>query len=142
MTDKTLKILLVVIAVNLTIQTVKDVGLFPTAYAQNYDLTNPGDQKRLGISFMNNFNEAKPITAIPAGELSEENAYKIADYYVEEQLKTRGTIAGYKIGTFANGEYDNGPVDGLSGPVTAVMFSNGIHAVSYTHMTLATILLV
>ena len=35
MTDKTLKILLGIIAVNLTIQTVKDVGLFPTAYAQN-----------------------------------------------------------------------------------------------------------
>ncbi len=96
-------------------------------YAQNYDLTNPEDQKRLGISFMNNFNEAKPIATIPAGELLEENAYKIADYYVEEQLKTRGTIAGYKIGTFAKGEYDNGPVDGLSGPITAVMFSNGIH---------------
>ena len=97
------------------------------AHAQNYDLTNPEDQKRLGISFMNNFNEAKPIATIPAGELLEENAYKIADYYVEEQLKTRGTIAGYKIGTFAKGEYDNGPVDGLSGPITAVMFSNGIH---------------
>ena len=35
MADKTLKILLGIIAVNLTIQTVKDVGLFPTAYAQN-----------------------------------------------------------------------------------------------------------
>ncbi|HIF74613.1 MAG TPA: hypothetical protein EYQ33_06220 [Gammaproteobacteria bacterium] len=35
MTDKTLKIILGIIAVNLTIQTVKDVGLFPTAYAQN-----------------------------------------------------------------------------------------------------------
>jgi len=34
MSDKTLKILLGIIAVNLTIQTVKDVGLFPTAYAQ------------------------------------------------------------------------------------------------------------
>ena len=34
MTDKTLKILLGIIAVNLTIQTVKDVGLFPTAHAQ------------------------------------------------------------------------------------------------------------
>ena len=34
MTDKTLKILLGIIAVNLTLQTVKDVGLFPTAYAQ------------------------------------------------------------------------------------------------------------
>ena len=35
MKDKTLKILLGIIAVNLTFQTVKDVGLFPTAYAQN-----------------------------------------------------------------------------------------------------------
>ena len=34
MSDKTLKILLGIIAVNLTLQTVKDVGLFPTAYAQ------------------------------------------------------------------------------------------------------------
>lgn len=97
------------------------------ANAYDYDLTNPNDQKKLGISFMNNFNEAKPIIPIPIDALTEENAYKIADYYVEEQLKTRGTIAGYKVGTFAKGEYDNGPVDGLSGPVTAVMFSNGIH---------------
>ena len=35
MKDKTLKILLGIIAVNLTIQTVKDVGLSPTAYAQD-----------------------------------------------------------------------------------------------------------
>ena len=35
MTDKTIKILLGIIAINLTIQTVKDIGLFPTAYAQN-----------------------------------------------------------------------------------------------------------
>jgi hypothetical protein len=34
MTDKSLKILLGIIAINLTIQTVRDVGLFPTAYAQ------------------------------------------------------------------------------------------------------------
>ena len=34
MKDKTLKILLGIIAINLTIQTVRDVGLFPTAYAQ------------------------------------------------------------------------------------------------------------
>ena len=34
MTDKTLKLLLGIIAVNLTLQTVKDVGSFPTAYAQ------------------------------------------------------------------------------------------------------------
>ncbi|MEC8955664.1 MAG: hypothetical protein VYC67_03565 [Pseudomonadota bacterium] len=91
------------------------------------DLTNPDDQKKLGISFMNNFNAAKPIAAISVDQLSEENAYKIADYYVEEQLKTRGAIAGYKIGTFKKGIYDHGPVDGLSGPITAVMFSNGIH---------------
>ena len=36
MTDKTLKILLGIIAINLTIQTVKDVGFFPTAFAQTY----------------------------------------------------------------------------------------------------------
>jgi|TARA_B110000305_G_C18758398_1_gene324216 hypothetical protein len=35
MKDLTFKVLLGIIAVNLTIQTVKDVGLFPTAYAQN-----------------------------------------------------------------------------------------------------------
>jgi len=35
MKDLTFKILLGIIAVNLTIQTVKDVGLFPTAYAQS-----------------------------------------------------------------------------------------------------------
>ena len=35
MKDKTLKILLGIIALNLTVQTVKDVGLFPTAYAQS-----------------------------------------------------------------------------------------------------------
>ncbi|MDB3993287.1 hypothetical protein N9478_07350 [Gammaproteobacteria bacterium] len=35
MKNKTLMILLGIIAVNLTIQTVKDVGLFPTAYAQD-----------------------------------------------------------------------------------------------------------
>jgi hypothetical protein len=35
MKDKTLKILLGIIAINLTVQTVKDVGLFPTAYAQS-----------------------------------------------------------------------------------------------------------
>ena len=34
MKDKIFMILLGIIAVNLTIQTVKDVGLFPTAYAQ------------------------------------------------------------------------------------------------------------
>ena len=35
MKDKIFMILLGIIAVNLTIQTVKDVGIFPTAYAQS-----------------------------------------------------------------------------------------------------------
>ena len=35
MTDKTLKILLGIIAVNLTLQTIKDFEFFPTAYAQS-----------------------------------------------------------------------------------------------------------
>ena len=35
MKDKTLKILLGIIAINLTIQTVRDTKLFPTAHAQN-----------------------------------------------------------------------------------------------------------
>jgi len=35
MKDKTLKILLGIIALNLTVQTLKDVDLIPTAYAQS-----------------------------------------------------------------------------------------------------------
>ena len=35
MKDKTLKILLGIIALNLTVQTLKDVELIPTAYAQS-----------------------------------------------------------------------------------------------------------
>jgi len=35
MNDKTLKILLGIIALNLTVQTLKDVELIPTAYAQS-----------------------------------------------------------------------------------------------------------
>ena len=34
MKDKSLKILLGIIAVNLTLQTINQIGLFPTAYAQ------------------------------------------------------------------------------------------------------------
>lgn len=34
MRDRTLKILLSIIAINLTIQTVEDIGLFSTSYAQ------------------------------------------------------------------------------------------------------------
>ena len=35
MKDKSLKILLGIIAVNLTLQTINQIGLFPTAYAQS-----------------------------------------------------------------------------------------------------------
>ena len=35
MKDLTFKVLLGIIAINLTFQTVKDVGMFPTAYAQS-----------------------------------------------------------------------------------------------------------
>ncbi len=35
MKDKSFKILLGIIAVNLTLQTTKELGLFPTAYAQS-----------------------------------------------------------------------------------------------------------
>ncbi|MDB4155489.1 hypothetical protein N9790_03550 [Gammaproteobacteria bacterium] len=35
MKDKTLKILLGIIALNLTVQTLKDVEIFPTAHAQS-----------------------------------------------------------------------------------------------------------
>ena len=51
----------------------------------------------------------------------------MADAYVERLLATEGTVAGYKVGTFEAGMYDDGPVDGFSGPVTAVMFLNGLH---------------
>ena len=94
---------------------------------QPNDLTKPAHQQSLAISFVENFNTATPISAIGTDDLTEDMAYQIADFYVEELVKTQGTIAGYKIGTFSHGEYDNGPVNGLSGPVTAVMFSNGIH---------------
>jgi 2-keto-4-pentenoate hydratase len=94
--------------------------------AQEYDYTSPEDQKKLAISFVDNFKEAKPISPIAADDMTEETAYKIADYFIAEQLKFRGDIAGYKVGTFAKGEFDNGPVNGMSGPVTAAMFSKGI----------------
>ena len=45
MKDKIFMILLGIIAVNLTIQTVKDVGLFPTAYAQIDPYANDDVQK-------------------------------------------------------------------------------------------------
>lgn len=108
-------------------------GLSATS-AQNYDLTNLVDQKKLGISFINNFNAAEPIAPIAADDISEKIAYQIADFYIAELVKQQGKIAGYKVGTFSPGQYDNGPVNGLTGPVTAAMFSNGIHG-SGTHIS-------
>ena len=95
--------------------------------AQKIDLENKANQKMLAESFIMNFNRAMPISAIRAGDISEKVAYQIADLYVAELIKQEGEVAGYKIGTFAKGEYDNGPVNGLAGPVTAVMFTNSIH---------------
>ncbi len=95
--------------------------------AEEFDLADPSDQQKLAISFIENFNQAKPISPIAADDITEDVAYQIADFYVAELLKTQGSVAGYKVGTFAKGQYDNGPVAGLSGPVTAVMFSKGIH---------------
>lgn len=97
------------------------------SHAQKLDLDNEADQKILAESFIINFNEAIPISAIRASDISEKVAYQIADLYVAELIKQEGEVAGYKIGTFAKGEYDNGPINGLAGPVTAVMFSKGIH---------------
>lgn len=100
---------------------------------QGLDLSNEEDQQLLAKSFVNNFNEARPIDPISSDDVTEEQAYQIADYFIEEQLKFRGKVVGYKIGSFSKGQYDNGPVDGLSGPVTAVMFEKGIHP-SGTHI--------
>jgi len=97
------------------------------SHAQKIDLDNEADQKMLAESFIINFNEAIPISAIRANDISEKVAYQIADLYVAELIKQEGEVAGYKIGTFAKGEYDNGPINGLAGPVTAVMFSKSIH---------------
>lgn len=94
---------------------------------QELDLTKAEDQKKLAKSFVDNFNEARPIDPIGADDITEEQAYQIADFFIEEQLKFRGDIVGYKVGSFSKGQYDNGPVDGLSGPVTAAMFEKGIY---------------
>jgi len=78
-------------------------------------------------AFVQNYRTSTPITPIPEGGLTEDEAYKIADAYVNELMTTEGSVGGYKVGTFEAGMYDNGPVDDWSGPVTAIMFSNGLH---------------
>ena len=46
MKDNSLKMLLGIIAINLTLQTIKELGLFPTAYAQS-------DVQKIAICNMN-----------------------------------------------------------------------------------------
>jgi|TARA_B110000238_G_scaffold110527_1_gene120253 2-keto-4-pentenoate hydratase len=117
MINKTLSLFLVVVSVNFSV----------VSHAQKLDLNIEVNQKILAESFIVNFNEAIPIPPIRAGDISEKVAYQIADLYVAELIKQEGKVVGYKVGTFAKGEYDNGPVNGLAGPVTAVMFSKSIH---------------
>ena len=83
--------------------------------------------RELVNAFVQNYRTSTPITPIPEGSLTEDQAYKIADAYVNELMTTEGSVGGYKVGTFEAGMYDNGPVDDWSGPVTAIMFSNGLH---------------
>jgi 2-keto-4-pentenoate hydratase len=84
--------------------------------------------KALVDAFVENHRTSTPISVIPKDSLTEDEAYRIADAYVDELMKTEGSVGGYKVGTFEAGLYDNGPVDGWSGPVTAIMFSTGLHA--------------
>lgn len=92
------------------------------------DLNDPAVQEQIGRGYMANYLSKTPVEPLDQDMLTEEIAYNIADFFVDEQLKTRGEVAGYKVGTFAKGQFDNGPVNGLSGPVTAVMFTDGIHS--------------
>ena len=78
------------------------------SHAQKLDLNIGINQQILAESFIVNFNEAIPISPIRAGDITEKVAYQIADLYVAELIKQEGKVAGYKVGTFAKGEYDNG----------------------------------
>lgn len=59
MKDKSLKILLGIIAVNLTLQTINQIGLFPTAYAQHSNppmkvvLCDPSSLRRSDLDSLN-----------------------------------------------------------------------------------------
>lgn len=83
--------------------------------------------KELVDAFVENYKTSTAITPIPEGSLTEDDAYRIADAYVEALMTTEGSVGGYKVGTFEAGMYDDGPVDGWSGPVTAIMFTKGLH---------------
>lgn len=85
------------------------------------------DQKELVSAFVENYRTSTPITPIPPDSLTESEAYQVADAYVQALMLTEGPVGGYKVGTFEAGLYDDGPVDGWSGPVTAIMFAGGLH---------------
>ena len=87
----------------------------------------PAAHQRLVSEFVHNYHSSTPISPIPAGSLTEQQAYQIANNYVDELTVTEGPIGGYKIGTFEAGTYDNGPVDGWSGPITAILFASGLY---------------
>ncbi len=105
------------------------VGFPGVCFAQTASIeVLPDAHRALVTAHLENYRTSTAITPIPRGSLTEAEAYRIADAYVAELMKTRGPIGGYKIGTFQTGLYDDGPVDGWSGPVTAVMFSSGLHS--------------
>ena len=83
--------------------------------------------QELVAAFIQNHRTSTAIAPIPKGSLTEAEAYQVADAYVAALMTTEGPVGGYKVGTFEAGKYDNGPVDDWSGPVTAIMFSSGLH---------------
>ena len=105
------------------------VGLFGFNCANLAAADNemPAAQQKLVTAFVKNYRTSTPIAPIPADSLTEDDAYRIADAYVARLMATEGPVGGYKVGTFEAGMYDKGPVDGWSGPVTAIMFANGLH---------------
>ena len=88
----------------------------------------PAAHRELVDAFVESYRTSTPIPPVPEGSLTEAEAYRIADAYVEALMATEGSVGGYKIGTFEAGTYEDGPVDGWSGPVTAIMFSTGLHS--------------
>ena len=103
------------------------LALLAGCQATGFGVPLSAEQRELVAAFVDNRRTATAITPIPANSISEREAYRIADAYVALLKKTEGPIGGYKIGTFEKGYYDNGPVDGWSGPVTAIMFASGLH---------------
>ncbi len=93
----------------------------------NSDATLSEEHRELVAAFVDNRRTATAIDPIPADSITESEAYRIADAFLVELTKTEGPVGGYKIGTFEKGIYDDGPVDGWSGPVTAIMFASGLH---------------